>query len=155
EAMADVAGDAVVVALGLVQGGAVGRSAASVQPARRGMAAEAHLARLLDVLIGDGQAGVENGVARGLSHHASRPAAIRFHGQVVVAVTVPADRGIRDGLLESQGLRARLQEVLGRRRQREPRGSEAHDRRRGGAGTQEHRNEGCDGPETTEYPYYS
>lgn len=90
EAVAEVALDAVHVVRG-IERRAIGGRGASLQPARRRVAADAEIPGPLEVLLGDGERGPEDRVAARVRHHAPVPVEERLHGQVVVTVAVGAE----------------------------------------------------------------
>src|SRR5262245_27779397 len=92
------------------------------------MAANAQVAGGRGILLGDGEARVEQRVARRLSHHRATEIAARLHGRRIAAVA----RVARVVALERAGperLRAGLEEVAERRR--ELAAGRADDRERG------------------------
>ncbi len=72
------------------QAGTVGWRGASGQPAAGGVAADAQIARTVEILLGDRQGGPEDRIAPGVRHHAAAPVVGGLHGAVVTAVAVVA-----------------------------------------------------------------
>ncbi|OPZ96828.1 MAG: hypothetical protein BWY71_01814 [Planctomycetes bacterium ADurb.Bin412] len=79
---------------------AVGGNRTALEPAAGQVAAQADVAGVGGVLIGDGHIGFEQQIARGLGHHAAFPVVKWFHAGVVIAMT----RGAGVGRIQNPSL---------------------------------------------------
>ena len=141
ELVAIVALDALGV-LGAAQAAAVGRRRPSRKPATRGMAAQAQVARAVEVLLGDRQRRPEDRVAPGVGHHAALPVVHRLDGGVIAAVAVVA-LGKRFEVADFLRLRAGLLDVR--------RNDQRRDGRAYGDQNDEHQHDSTAAPERRTY----